>query len=107
MDYRSDIMLGGQCRDPTSGTLALLGLSRLGAETMDVEVGQHGMRCALDDLVRQQFAGDQAEGGTAVGEGEREARHILDPAQYGVAVAGDGFLADAEPVGLQPWVPGQ
>src|SRR3954468_13437068 len=71
---------------------------RLGAETADVEVGQHGMSGAVDDFAGHQLAGDQAEGRTAVGEGEREARHVVDWAEYRVAVAGDGFPADAGPV---------
>ena len=59
------------------------------------------MRFTGDDLVRQKFAGDQAERCTAVSEGNVETAHIINAAEYGLAVAGNRLGPEPVPGGRE------
>jgi hypothetical protein len=76
-----------------SGCIAL-------AEAAEVELDQHWVRCAGDDLERQKFANYQTERCAAVSEGNIETANMINVAEYGLAVAGDRFGADPVPATL-------
>ena len=52
------------------------------AKAANVELGEHRVRGARDDLVGQEFASYQAERGPAVREGDVEAVDLIDAAEY-------------------------
>ena len=66
------------------------------AKAANVELSEHLVRGAGDDLVRQQFASDQPERCTAVSESNVETVHMINAAENGLAVAGNRLRADAK-----------
>ena len=61
------------------------------AKAAKVELSEHRVRGAGDDLVRQEFASDQPERCTAVSEGNVETVHMINAAEHGSPSPGIGF----------------
>lgn len=64
---------------------------KLSDEAFRPERGQKRMTLAGGDLIGKQFAGDQAESGTAMAEGNEIARYGLQFAENRLAIPGMGL----------------